>query len=81
MQSYNARFGLVLFFLYLLLYGSFVGLNAFWPESMEQTPFGGVSLAITWGFGLILAAVLLAFVYGLFCRDESQSTTAEGKHP
>jgi|GEM_PF-4983325 len=54
MNSQNSRLGLILFLLYLLLYGGFVFLNAFSPETMERTPWAGVNLAISYGFGLIL---------------------------
>ena len=68
MQERNARIGLWLFGLYLLLYGGFVLLNAFWPATMDLMPLWGLNLAITWGFGLIVAAVVLALVYGFLCR-------------
>ena len=78
MQSRNSRIGLVLFGIYLLLYGGFVFLNAFSPESMEATPVAGVNLAIVFGFGLILAAFVLALVYGFLCRaTEEQAATKE----
>ena len=69
MQSRNSRIGLVLFFVYLLLYGGFVFLNAFSPETMERTPAAGVNLAILYGFGLIIAALVLAVIYGLACTS------------
>jgi len=68
MQTYNSRLGIVLFIVYLLLYGGFVLLNAFAPETMEVTPISGVNLAILYGFGLIIAAFVLALVYGLLCK-------------
>jgi uncharacterized membrane protein (DUF485 family) len=64
----NARAGLVLFAVYLLLYGGFVGLSAFAPGLMAWAPGGGLNLAILYGMGLIFAAVLLAFVYMGACR-------------
>ena len=67
MRSNNSRFGLVLFFLYLLLYGGFVLLNAFAPTTMEATPIAGVNVAILYGFGLIITAFVLAMIYGIFC--------------
>lgn len=69
MTTRNSRIGLVLFVVYLALYGGFVGLNAFRPSVMEATPWGGINLAVLYGFGLILAAVLLALIYGLFAKD------------
>lgn len=64
----NARYGLVLFVIYLALYGGFMGLSAFRPGLMASTPFGGVNLAILYGLGLIVAALLLALVYMVLCR-------------
>ena len=78
MESRNARIGLVLFFVYLALYGGFVFLSAFSPESMESTPVAGVNLAILYGFGLIIAALILALVYGAICREE-KSTPGNGE--
>jgi uncharacterized membrane protein (DUF485 family) len=68
----NSRYGLALFALYLLLYGGFVLLNAFHPSLMEATPFAGVNLAILYGLGLIVAAILLAFLYGWLCRAPAE---------
>ena len=76
MQTRNARIGFVLFCAYLLLYGGFVGLNTFAPQAMETTPWAGVNLAILYGFGLILAALVLAVVYGLLCKPTDDRTTA-----
>jgi len=63
----RARYGLVLFALYLAIYGAFVYLNAFAPAVMAAQ-VGGVSLAIVYGFGLIAAAVVLALLYDFLCR-------------
>ena len=51
-----------------VLYGGFVLLAAFSPDVMEATPLAGVNLAIWYGFGLIVAAIVLALVYGWVCR-------------
>lgn len=75
MATRNARIGLVLFTLYLLLYGGFVLLNAYSPETMEWTPVAGINLAILYGFGLIVAALVLALLYGWLCREKGDSTT------
>ena len=64
----NSRYGLWLFGLYLILYGGFMGLAAFAPQLMAKAPFGGVNLAILYGFGLIVAALVLALVYMVLCR-------------
>jgi uncharacterized membrane protein (DUF485 family) len=69
----NARYGLVLFTLYLIVYGGFVLLNAFRPAWMESTPLAGVNLSVTYGLGLILAAFVIALIYGWMCRMPAPS--------
>lgn len=64
----NSRYGLWLFSIYLILYGGFMGLSAFEPQLMSKTPFGGVNLAIIYGFGLIVGALVLAVIYMVLCR-------------
>jgi uncharacterized membrane protein (DUF485 family) len=76
----NTRYGLILFFIYLLIYGGFVLLNAFAPLLMEVTPFAGVNLAVLYGLGLIGAALVLALLYGWLCRTPeavASETTGE----
>lgn len=68
MRNHNARLGLRLFCVYLLLYAGFVGINAFAADKMEATPIAGLNIAILYGFGLIIGALLLSFVYGMLCR-------------
>ena len=64
----NARYGMVLFVTYLLIYGGFVVISAFWPEVMAREALFGVNLAITYGFALIGTAMILALVYTWLCR-------------
>lgn len=68
-----SRLGLTLFALYTSFYLGFVFLNAFAADSMETVVFAGLNLAIVYGFGLILVAILMAFVYGFALRDNSGS--------
>ncbi|WP_406693799.1 DUF485 domain-containing protein [Singulisphaera sp. Ch08] len=70
----NAQAGLWLFAVYLALYAGFVGLSAFAPELMARTPFGGLNLAVLYGFFLIVAALTLALIYMAACRR------AAGRH-
>lgn len=85
MTTRNSRIGLALFALYLALYGTFVVLAAFSPQTMERTPLAGVNVAIWYGFGLIVAAIVLALIYGWACRagdkqanDTVTTSTGEG---
>ena len=72
MDSPSSRFGMALFATYLVLYGGFVLLNAFSPETMEITSLAGVNLAIWYGFGLIVAALVLALIYGFVSSNNDE---------
>jgi uncharacterized membrane protein (DUF485 family) len=63
----NARAGLVLFFIYLAFYAGFMGLAAFAPEAMSRPAIAGVNLAITYGMGLIVGALVIAALYMAAC--------------
>lgn len=67
-RRHNARLGLCLFFIYSLVYGLFVVTAALAPDVMQRQPWGGLNWALLSGFGLIGAAILLAFFYGLTSR-------------
>jgi uncharacterized membrane protein (DUF485 family) len=68
----NTRYGLVLFAVYLLLYGGFMLLNVFAPAVMAVVLLAGVNVAVLYGIGLIVAALVLALVYGWLCRTPAQ---------
>ena len=83
MESGKSPLGMILFVLYLILYGGFVLLNAFAPETMEITPMAGVNLAIWYGVGLIVTAIALALIYGWSSPAESsenENATRRDKH-
>jgi uncharacterized membrane protein (DUF485 family) len=68
--SHNARWGLILFAVYVVLYLGFMILAAYFPQQMAQTtPIGSVNVAIVYGIGLIVAALVLAMVYTFISRS------------
>ena len=48
-------------------------MNAFAPGVMQRDSVAGVNLAVLCGFGLIVAAFVLALVYGFLCRHQAAS--------
>ena len=75
----NARVGLWLFAVYVLLYGGFMALNAFYPKRMGQPAIGGVNLAVTYGMVLIVGAFLLALVYMFLVRGRAGGDNGGGR--
>ncbi len=51
-----------LFAVYCAFYAGFMVLVAFAPDVLARRVLGGVNLAVAYGMGLIVAAVVLAFV-------------------
>lgn len=77
-QPAASRLGLALFTAYTLLYLGFVLINAFAADTMETVVFAGLNLAIVYGFGLIIAAILFAFIYGFASGKSGEEASGEG---
>lgn len=65
-SAFKTRIGLMMFVLYGIVYVGFVLINTFSPEVMASS-IGRYNLAEIYGFGLIIFALLLAFVYNGIC--------------
>jgi len=69
----KARLGIYLFFVYLIVYGGFVGITVARPTLMNIEVVAGLNLACTYGFGLIILAIIMGLIYNALC------TRMEGK--
>jgi uncharacterized membrane protein (DUF485 family) len=67
-----------LFFLYAFIYGAFILINVFSPSFMGIN-VGSYNVAIIFGFGLILFAILLAFAYNQICSRTEQLLDKENE--
>lgn len=63
----KARIGLRLFVFYSLVYVGFVAINLIRPQWMKAPVLLGLNLAVVYGFGLILLAIVLGLVYSRWC--------------
>jgi uncharacterized membrane protein (DUF485 family) len=81
LSARNARSGLWLFAGYLAAYAVFIRLAAASPEVLGWITPLGPNLAIVYGFGLILGAVLLALVYMRMCRRNEEEFRRAGGSP
>lgn len=78
----NTRNATILFLVYLLAYAGFMLLAAISPKSMGVRVLAGVNLAVIYGIGLIVLAVLLAVVYMWLCaRTMDQFKKRHGGRP
>ena len=63
----KAKLGIRFFFLYLFFYAGFVAIGVINYELLGQEVIAGLNLAVFYGVGLIVFAVLLGILYNYFC--------------
>ncbi|MCK5807502.1 DUF485 domain-containing protein [bacterium] len=63
----KTKLGVKLFFVYLTIYVGFVVINTINPQIMEMRMFLGLNLAVVYGFGLIILAIVMGLVYNHIC--------------
>ena len=72
-SAYKTRLGVILFIVYALVYAGFVAISLYDVTILERVLFCGLNLAVVYGFGLIVFALVMALVYSGFCsRKERQ---------
>lgn len=71
-MGYKARIGAWMFLLYALVYAGFVAINVIDPLLMEIQVMFGLNLAVVYGFGLIVFALILALIYNRLCSKKEQ---------
>ena len=64
--KYKSRLGVIMFLIYAIVYGGFIGINVAFPQWM-RIDIGSLNVAIVYGFGLIILAIIQAFIYNHLC--------------
>ncbi len=59
--------GIKLFIVYALIYAGFVFINTLSPSTMGIKVFAGLNLAVVYGFGLIILAIVMGIIYNRMC--------------
>jgi uncharacterized membrane protein (DUF485 family) len=76
----KTRLGIYFFFIYFFFYAGFVAIGVLNYELLAYEVIGGVNLAIFYGIGLILFAILLGILYNFLCsRYEDDMDKEEDK--
>jgi uncharacterized membrane protein (DUF485 family) len=76
--AYKRKLGARMFIAYALFYAGFVAINLICPMWMEKAVFAGLNLAVVYGFGLIIVALILALIYNRACGRREASMKAGG---
>jgi len=77
-SAFKTRIGIWMFCLYAIIYVGFILINTFEPQLMGSD-IGGLNLATVYGFGLIVFALMLAFVYNAICTAAEDELNRAGR--
>lgn len=77
---YKTRLGVWMFLFYLIFYAGFIAVNILSPLAMEKIVFMNLNLAVVYGFGLIVVALVQALIYDAACNaKEKELSPADAK--
>lgn len=66
-SAYKTRLGIWMFLAYTFVYAGFIVINSTMPSLMQKIIFGQ-TMAIVYGFGLLLLALVQAVIYNSLCN-------------
>lgn len=75
------KIGIRMFIAYGIVYAGFVLINTFVPKLMGKPIAFGLNLAVSYGFGLIILAIISGMIYNSICtrkEDEMAALDEEG---
>ncbi len=75
----KAKLGVWLFIFYSLIYAGFVYIGVFQYELMGEIVLGQQNLAVVYGFGLIIFAIVLGLIYHWFCSSFENKMNIENE--
>ena len=73
----KSKLGIKLFVVYTLVYIGFIAINVIEPMLMETVIFKGLNLAVVYGMGLIVLAIILGLIYNHICTGYEEKMNKE----
>ncbi len=73
----KTKIGIILFFVYFPIYITFILINTLYPKLMGVDVMLGQNLAVIYGLGLIILAVIMGFVYNIICSNAEDKMNKE----
>jgi len=71
--GYKMKLGVWMFIPYALVYATFVLINLVKPVAMETIVVFGLNLAVVYGVGLIILALVMALIYNQMCGRQEHT--------
>lgn len=78
-SSQKTKLGLILFFVYALIYAGFVIIGLSYTHLLSIIIVAGLNLAVVYGIGLIILAIVMGFVYNLVCTSMENKMEREAR--
>lgn len=78
-QAAKTKLGLILFAFYSAIYAGFVIINTLTPKTMGTKIFLGLNLAVVYGFGLIILAIVMGVIYNHICTKMEDRMNKESE--
>lgn len=75
-SDFKKRIGIRMFIAYATIYAGFVVINALIPTLMGRRIVFGLNLAVTYGFGLIVLAIIAGVIYNWICTNKERELAA-----
>lgn len=73
----KAKLGVWLFIFYTIVYVIFVAIGVMNYEAMGKIVLGNQNLAVVFGFGLIVLAILMGLIYNAICTKYENKLNKE----
>ncbi|WP_430816949.1 DUF485 domain-containing protein [Carboxylicivirga sp. RSCT41] len=73
----KSKLGVILFIVYSVVYAGFVVIGVVNYELMGEIIFAGQNLAVVYGFGLIIFAIILGLIYNAICTNYENKMNKE----
>ncbi len=74
-RSPNQKLGLILFVIYFVFYAGFITITVYDYKILATEVFAGINLAIAYGMGLIIAAIVMAILYAFLAKPDIDEAT------
>ena len=75
----KTRLGIWMFVFYTIVYGVFVAIGVANYEAMSIIVIADLNLAVTYGFGLIVLAIIMGLIYNWRCTKIENEMNKEDK--
>jgi uncharacterized membrane protein (DUF485 family) len=80
-EQRKSNIGVRMTILYAIVYSGFVVLSVFFPAMMGVESIFGLNLAIAYGLGLIVIAIIFAIIYNLLVRIPNPPNASQALPP